>query len=123
MSVVVSVSLSLSISLPLPLDSPAAYIKDLFSSVQAEISALENSGRLPASAYEDATMYTTLSPCDMCTGACILYKVKRVVIGENQNFRGGEDYLRSRGKELVVLDNAECKQLMAQFIRDKPELW
>lgn len=90
---------------------------------QAEISALENSGRLPASAYEGATMYTTLSPCDMCTGACILYKVKRVVIGENVNFMGGEDLLRARGKELVVLDNAECKQLMEQFIREKPGLW
>lgn len=68
-------------------------------------------------------MYTTLSPCDMCSGSCILYKVKRVVIGENKNFMGGEDHLRARGKELVVLDNAECKQLMEQFIREKPELW
>jgi len=84
--------------------------------VQGEISALENSGRLPASAYEGATMYTTLSPCDMCTGACILYKVKRVVIGENRNFVGGEEYLKSRGVEVVVLDNEECMQLMEKII-------
>ena len=87
------------------------------------MSTLENSGRLPASAYEGATMYTTLSPCDMCTGACILYKVKRVVVGENKSFMGGEDYLKSRGKEVVVLDNAECKQLMEKFMKEKPELW
>ncbi|GAB1204102.1 hypothetical protein APSETT445_002751 [Aspergillus pseudonomiae] len=91
--------------------------------MRAEMSALENSGRLPASAYEGATMYTTLSPCDMCTGACILYKVKRVVIGENKSFMGGEEYLKNRGKELVVLDNEECKQLMEKFMKEKPELW
>lgn len=90
---------------------------------QAEISALENSGRLPASAYEGATMYTTLSPCDMCTGACILYKVKRVIIGENENFVGGEGLLLNRGKDVVVLDNQECKEMMAKFIKEKPELW
>jgi len=87
------------------------------------MSALENSGRLPASAYQGATMYTTLSPCDMCTGACLLYKVKRVVIGENKNFVGGEQYLKDRGVEVVVLDNEECKQLMEKFIREKPDLW
>jgi hypothetical protein len=90
---------------------------------KAEMSALENSGRLPASAYEGATMYTTLSPCDMCTGACILYKVKRVVIGENQSFMGGEELLKNRGKEVVVLDNQECKDLMGNFMKEKPELW
>lgn len=68
-------------------------------------------------------MYTTLSPCDMCTGACILYKIKRVVIGENKNFVGGEEYLLNRGAEVVVLENAECKGLMAKFIEEKPELW
>ncbi|KAL4977225.1 cytidine deaminase-like protein [Aspergillus desertorum] len=93
------------------------------ATLHAEMSALENSGRLPASAYEGATMYTTLSPCDMCTGACLLYKIKRVVIGENKNFMGGEEYLRSRGKELVVLDDEECKQIMEKFIKEKPELW
>ncbi|KAE8147623.1 cytidine deaminase-like protein [Aspergillus avenaceus] len=91
--------------------------------LHAEMSALENSGRLPASAYEGATMYTTLSPCDMCTGACLLYKVDRVVIGENKSFMGGEEYLKSRGKELVVLDNDECKQLMEKFMKEKPQLW
>ncbi|KAL4779288.1 cytidine deaminase-like protein [Aspergillus varians] len=93
------------------------------ATLHAEISALENSGRLPASAYEGATMYTTLSPCDMCTGACILYKIKRVVIGENKNFLGGEEYLLNRGKEVVVLHNKECKQMMEKFIKEKPELW
>ncbi|KAI9369208.1 cytidine deaminase-like protein [Aspergillus egyptiacus] len=93
------------------------------ATLHAEMSALENSGRLPASAYEGATMYTTLSPCDMCTGACILYKIKRVVIGENKNFLGGEEYLLNRGKEVVVLDHTECKEMMAKFIKEKPELW
>ncbi|KAJ5086050.1 cytosine deaminase [Penicillium argentinense] len=91
--------------------------------LHAEMSALENSGRLPASAYEGATMYTTLSPCDMCTGACLLYKVKRVVIGENKNFVGGEELLKSRGKDVVVVDNQECKDLMEKFMKQKPELW
>ncbi|KAL2000110.1 hypothetical protein VTN02DRAFT_3541 [Thermoascus thermophilus] len=93
------------------------------ATLHAEMSALENSGRLPASAYEGATMYTTLSPCDMCTGACVLYKVKRVVIGENKNFVGGEQYLKNRGIEVVVLENEECKQLMEKFIREQPALW
>ncbi|EAW08230.1 cytosine deaminase [Aspergillus clavatus NRRL 1] len=91
--------------------------------LHAEMAALEDSGRLPGSAYEGATMYTTLSPCDMCTGACILYNVKRVVIGENKNFVGGEEYLLSRGREVVVLDNEECKEFMGAFIKEKPELW
>lgn len=68
-------------------------------------------------------MYTTLSPCDMCTGACVLYKVKRVVIGENKNFVGGEQYLQNRGIEVVVMENEECKQLMEKFIREKPDVW
>ncbi|PGH18636.1 hypothetical protein AJ79_00415 [Helicocarpus griseus UAMH5409] len=93
------------------------------ATLHGEISALENSGRLPASAYAGATMYTTLSPCDMCTGACVLYKVKRVVVGENVNFMGGEEYLMNRGVEVVVLDNQECKDLMQKFIKEKPELW
>ncbi|KAH8658000.1 cytosine deaminase [Xylariales sp. PMI_506] len=93
------------------------------ATLHGEISALENSGRLPASAYEGSTMYTTLSPCDMCTGACILYKVKRVVIGENKTFVGGEKYLKERGVEVIVLDNDECKNLMKKFIEEKPEVW
>ncbi|KKY16093.1 putative cytosine [Phaeomoniella chlamydospora] len=93
------------------------------ATLHAEISTLESSGRLPAKAYEGATMYTTLSPCDMCTGACILYKVKRVVVGENKNFVGGEDYLKKRGVDVVVMENEECKALMKKFIKEHPELW
>ncbi|KIW62513.1 hypothetical protein PV04_10680 [Phialophora macrospora] len=93
------------------------------ATLHGEISALENSGRLPASAYAGATMYTTLSPCDMCTGACILYKVARVVIGENKTFVGGEKYLQERGVEVVVLENKECVELMARFIQEKPHVW
>lgn len=68
-------------------------------------------------------MYTSLSPCDMCTGACVLYKIKRVVIGENRSFVGGEAYLKERGVEVVVLQSTECEQLMQKFIREKPEIW
>jgi len=68
-------------------------------------------------------MYTTLSPCDMCTGACILYKIARVVIGENKNFVGGESYLKQRGIEVVVLENQECIGLMKKFIEEKPHVW
>lgn len=68
-------------------------------------------------------MYTTLSPCEMCTGACILYKIARVVIGENNTFVGGEAYLKQKGIELVVLQNEECERLMEKFISDKPEIW
>jgi len=93
------------------------------ATLHGETSALENAGRLPASAYSGATMYTTLSPCDMCTGACILYKVKRVVIGENKTFVGGEAYLQQRGIEVIVLKNAECEELMAKFIAKHPEEW
>ncbi|KAI9720421.1 MAG: hypothetical protein M1812_002927 [Candelaria pacifica] len=89
----------------------------------AETSALENSGRLPGSAYKGGTMYTTLSPCDMCTGACLLYGVKRVVIGENDTFVGGEAYLKERGVEVVVLQDKECKELMQKFLEEKPEVW
>jgi len=93
------------------------------ATLHAEISALEASGRLPAKAYDGATMYTTLSPCDMCTGACVLYKLKRVVIGENKNFVGGEKYLKERGVEVVVFENEECQKLMKTFIREHPEIW
>jgi len=88
-----------------------------------ETSALENSGRLHASVYRGATMYTTLSPCDMCTGACILYGIARVVIGENKTFLGGEAYLKQRGIEVVNLESKECQDLMEQFITEKPEIW
>ena len=68
-------------------------------------------------------MYTTLSPCDMCTGACVLYKVARVVIGENKTFLGGEVYLKQRGVEVVVLGNKDCQDLMEKFIEEKPQVW
>ena len=88
-----------------------------------ETDCLENAGRLPASVYARATMVTTLSPCDMCTGAILLYKIPRVIIGENRTFLGGEDLLRSRGVEVVVLDDAECIELMEDFIAREPALW
>lgn len=88
-----------------------------------ETDALETAGRLPASAYRRMTMATTLSPCDMCTGAILLYGIPRVVIGENRTFYGGEDYLRSRGVEVVNLDSAECHDLMQGFIAEHPDIW
>ena len=88
-----------------------------------ETNALEVAGRLPAAAYRRATMATTLSPCDMCTGAILLYGIPRLVIGENRTFMGGEDYLRSRGVEVVNLDSAECFELMQAFIHEHPEIW
>ncbi|KAI1809364.1 putative cytosine deaminase [Poronia punctata] len=91
--------------------------------LHGETSCLQNAGRLPSSAYKGSTMYTTLSPCDMCTGACLLYDIGRVVIGENKTFLGGEAYLKQRGVEVVVLDSAECKELMEKFIAEKPEVW
>jgi len=88
-----------------------------------ETDALENAGRLPASVYRRATMYTTLSPCDMCTGAILLYRIPRVVIGENRTFLGAEDLLRSRGVEVVNLDSPECVELMRAFIAEHPDVW
>jgi cytosine deaminase len=88
-----------------------------------ETDALENAGRLPASAYRRATMATTLSPCDMCTGAILLYGIPRVVIGENRTFTGAEDLLRSRGVEVINLDSAECVELMQSFIAAHPDVW
>jgi cytosine deaminase len=88
-----------------------------------ETDCLENAGRLPARTYARATMYTTLSPCDMCTGAVLLYGIPRVVLGENSTFLGAEDLLRARGVEVVDLDSVECRRLMADFITASPELW
>jgi cytosine deaminase len=88
-----------------------------------ETDALEVAGRLPASAYRRATMATTLSPCDMCTGAILLYGIPRLVVGENRTFYGGEDYLRSRGVEVVNLDSGECFELMREFIAEHPDIW
>ena len=91
--------------------------------LHAETDCIENAGRLPAADYRRAVLFSTLSPCDMCSGTALLYQIPRIVIGENQTFQGPEDYLRSRGVELVILDNAQCIHLMTQFIRDNPQLW
>ncbi|HWA66553.1 MAG TPA: nucleoside deaminase [Mycobacteriales bacterium] len=88
-----------------------------------ETNALENAGRQPASVYRRSTMYTTLSPCDMCSGAILLYGIPRVVVGENVTFVGAEEHLRSRGVEVVVADDEECKTLMREFIAANPKLW
>ena len=89
----------------------------------AEMDCLENAGRLSASDYRRATLYSTLSPCDMCSGTALLYNIPRIVIGENHTFQGPEEYLRSRGVQLEIVDSAECVTLMQQFIADHPELW
>ncbi|MFH1788583.1 MAG: nucleoside deaminase [Candidatus Altiarchaeota archaeon] len=89
----------------------------------AEMDCLENAGRQNASVYKKSTIYSTLSPCDMCSGAVLLYKIPRVVVGENKTFMGPEEYLRSRGVEVEVLNDPECIGIMEEFIRDKPELW
>ena len=88
-----------------------------------ETDALERAGRLPAAVYARSTMYTTLSPCHMCTGAILLYGIPRVVLGENRTFLGAEDLLRANGVEVVNLDSAECVQLMTDFIAANPTLW
>ncbi len=88
-----------------------------------ETDALENAGRLPATVYAHATMYTTLSPCLMCTGAILLYGIPRVVMGENRTFVGAEDLLHASGVEVVNLDSEECYRLMLDFIAEHPEIW
>lgn len=91
--------------------------------LHAEMDCLENAGRLKASDYSRATLYSTLSPCDMCSGAILLYGIPKVVIGENRTFCGPEDYVRSRGVEVVVVDDPQCQQLMETFIKNSPALW
>lgn len=91
--------------------------------LHGEMDCLENAGRLPAAQYQKATMYTTLSPCDMCSGAMLLYKIPRVVMAENKTFVGAEDLLRSRGVEVVNLNMQEAIDMMDEFIEDKPEVW
>jgi cytosine deaminase len=88
-----------------------------------EMDAFENAGRQPATVYRECELYTTLSPCPMCSGAILLYGIPRVIIGENETFMGEERLLRSRGVEIEVVGNEECLQMMKDFIRDKPELW
>lgn len=91
--------------------------------LHAEIDCLENAGRLTAADYSRATLYSTLSPCDMCSGAVLLYKIPKLVIGENSTFRGPENYVKSQGVEVVVVDNPECRHLMETFIKNNPKLW
>lgn len=91
--------------------------------LHAEMDCLENAGRLKPSDYRRATLYSTLSPCDMCSGAVLLYGIGKVVIGENRTFCGPEDYVRSRGVEVVLIDNQECRRMMETFIEKNPELW
>jgi cytosine deaminase len=93
------------------------------SILHAEMDCLENAGRLKAADYQRSVLYSTLSPCDMCSGAVLLYKIPKVVIGENRTFQGPEEYLRSRGVDLEVADNEECYRLMQDFIRDNDALW
>jgi creatinine deaminase len=91
--------------------------------LHAEMDCLENAGRLRPADYRKAVLYSTLSPCDMCSGTALLYRIPRIVIGENRTFRGPEDYVRSRGVELEIADDQACYQLMQDFIAARPELW
>ena len=91
--------------------------------LHAEMDCLENAGRIKAVDYRRSTLYSTLSPCDMCSGAVLLYGIPTVVVGENRTFRGPEEYVRSRGVEVVVMDDPECRELMESFIANNPELW
>ena len=91
--------------------------------LHGEMDAFENAGRQSASVYKNCTLYTTLSPCPMCSGAILLYGIPKVVIGENSTFMGSEELLRQNGVEVIVLDNRDCKNLMDQFISAHPEVW
>ena len=93
------------------------------ATLHGEMDALENAGRLAARVYRESTLYTTLSPCAMCTGAILLYRIPRVIIGENRTFLGEEELLRSRGVAVEVVDDPECVALMTQFIDQHPRLW
>jgi creatinine deaminase len=91
--------------------------------LHAEMDCLENAGRLKASDYRRSVLYSTLSPCDMCSGTALLYDIPRIVIGENRTFQGPEEYVRSRGVQVEIADDRECYELMQQFIAANPELW
>ncbi|AQZ10489.1 FCY1 (YPR062W) [Zygosaccharomyces parabailii] len=94
------------------------------ATLHGEISVLENCGRLSATTYRHATLYTTLSPCDMCTGAIVMYGIPRCVVGEHDNFKSpGEEYMTSRGHQVAVVNDERCKTLMAKFIRERPGDW
>ncbi len=91
--------------------------------LHAEMDCIERAGRLPGAAYRRSVLYSTLSPCDMCSGTALMYGIPRVVIGENRTFQGPEDYVRSRGVEVEIFDDPRCVELMNRFISDRPELW
>ena len=91
--------------------------------LHGEMDALENAGRRPASVYRESAIYTTLSPCSMCSGAILLYGIPRVIVGENTTFMGEEELLRSRGVEVEVIDSERCKELMERMISERAELW
>ena len=91
--------------------------------LHAEMDCLENAGRLTASDYRQAVLYSTLSPCDMCSGAILLYRIPTVIVGENTNFMGPQAYLQQRGVNVIVLDDAACVTIMRQFIEARPDLW
>ena len=91
--------------------------------LHAEMDCLENAGRLKANDYQRAILYSTLSPCDMCSGTALLYKIPRIIIGENKTFQGPESYTRSRGIQLEILQDKKCIELMEKFIKERPELW
>ncbi len=91
--------------------------------LHAEMDALENAGRLTARDYQRALLYSTLSPCDMCSGTALLYKIPHIIAGENVTFQGPEDYVRSRGVKVEILNLPECIELMREFIATKPQLW
>ncbi|MCZ6675200.1 MAG: nucleoside deaminase [Verrucomicrobia bacterium] len=93
------------------------------SILHGEMDALENAGRQPAQVYGECTLYTTLSPCSMCSGAILLYGIPKVIIGENSTFLGEEELLRSRGVDISVLEDARCVELMTTFIQNNPTLW
>jgi cytosine deaminase len=91
--------------------------------LHAEMDCLENAGRLTDRDYQRSVLYSTLSPCDMCSGTALLYKIPKIVIGENKTFQGPESYIRSRGVRLEIIQDAECIHLMEEFIKARPELW
>jgi len=91
--------------------------------LHAEMDCFENAGRLKAKDYQRATLYSTLSPCDMCSGAALLYGIPKIVVGENKTFQGPESYVRERGVDLQIVDSPECIAIMDKFIKEKPELW
>jgi cytosine deaminase len=93
------------------------------SILHAEMDCLENAGRLKSADYKKSILYSTLSPCNMCSGAVLLYKIPKIIVGENSTFKGPEDYLRQQGVEIINYNNEECKQLMKDFINLHPELW